>query len=116
MLLCVAYSTKDAGDARQLLDLLMKLKDPAPDGSADMVTGEHIDQGCRDLKRGWIRERTTGLTQHGHLVLYALFMPELGDEMSIRSRDVRPRYTHFPNSPTATRSSRGGCVITSLSS
>ncbi len=93
--LCAAYGAKDAGDARQSLDLLMKAGDLARDGPADTVTEEHVEEGRRELERGRIREGITGLTQHGHLVLYALLTLELEGETPIRSRDVRPRYTRF---------------------
>ncbi|MEZ3118123.1 orc1/cdc6 family replication initiation protein [Halobaculum sp. MBLA0147] len=93
--LCAAYGAKDAGDARQSLDLLMKAGDLARDASTEVVQEDHVERGRRELERGRIKEGITGLTQHGHLVLYALLTLELEGETPIRSRDVRPRYTRF---------------------
>ena len=93
--LCAAYGAKDAGDARQSIDLLMKAGDLARDDDTEHVTEEHVDRGRRALERGRIKEGITGLTQHGHLVLYALLTLDLEGEVPVRSRDIRPRYTRF---------------------
>ena len=93
--LCAAYGAKDAGDARQSIDLLMKAGDLARDGDTEIVTEKHVERGRRDLERGRIEEGINGLTQHGHLVLYALLTLHLENETPVRSRDVRPRYTRF---------------------
>jgi cell division control protein 6 len=93
--LCAAYGAKDAGDARQSIDLLMKAGDLARDEDTQTVTEDHVERGRRELERGRIKEGITGLTQHGHLVLYALLTLDLEGEAPVRSRDVRPRYTRF---------------------
>lgn len=93
--LCAAYGAKDAGDARQSLDLLMKGGDLARDEETDAVTERHVKEGQEALERGRIKEGITGLTEHGHLVLYALLTLDLEGETPIRSRDIRPRYTRF---------------------
>ncbi|SIS19944.1 orc1/cdc6 family replication initiation protein [Natronorubrum thiooxidans] len=94
--LCAAYGAKDAGDARQSIDLLMKAGDLAREEEETVtVTETHVEAGRHDLERGRIEEGISGLTQHGHLVLYSLLTLHLQDETPIRSRDVRPRYTSF---------------------
>jgi cell division control protein 6 len=93
--LCAAYGAKDAGDARQSIDLLMKAGDLARDEDTQTVSEDHVERGRRELERGRIKEGITGLTQHGHLVLYALLTLDLEGEAPVRSRDVRPRYTRF---------------------
>jgi cell division control protein 6 len=93
--LCAAYGAKDAGDARQSIDLLMKAGDLARDDDTQHVTEEHVERGRRALERGRIKEGISGLTQHGHLVLYALLTFDLEGEVPVRSRDIRPRYTRF---------------------
>ncbi|WP_101298364.1 orc1/cdc6 family replication initiation protein [Halegenticoccus soli] len=93
--LCAAYGAKDAGDARQSIDLLMKAGDLAREEGADLVVEDHVKNGRRSLERGRIKEGIMGLTEHGHLVLYALLTLDLEGETPIRSRDVRPRYTRF---------------------
>lgn len=94
--LCAAYGAKDAGDARQSIDLLMKAGDLArEEDETTIVTDSHVETGRHDLERGRIEEGISGLTQHGHLVLYSLLTLHLEDETPIRSRDVRPRYTNF---------------------
>ena len=70
--LCAAYGAKDAGDARQSIDLLMKAGDLARDEETDEVSAEHVRRGRRALERGRIKEGIMGLTEHGHLVLYAV--------------------------------------------
>ncbi len=93
--LCAAYGAKDAGDARQSIDLLMKAGDLARDGDTEIVTEDHVERGRQALERGRIEEGINGLTQHGHLVLYALLTLDLEGDTPVRSRDVRPRYTRF---------------------
>ncbi|XVH33566.1 orc1/cdc6 family replication initiation protein (plasmid) [Haloferacaceae archaeon DSL9] len=93
--LCAAYGAKDAGDARQSIDLLMKAGDLARDDNTAVVEAEHVKRGRRALERGRIKEGIRGLTEHGHLVLYALLTMDLEGETPIRSRDLRPRYTRF---------------------
>lgn len=93
--LCAAYGAKDAGDARQSIDLLMKAGDLAREKGADAITESHVEVGRHDLERGRIEEGIRGLTQHGHLVLYSLLTLHLQDETPVRSRDIRPRYTNF---------------------
>jgi cell division control protein 6 len=93
--LCAAYGAKDAGDARQSLDLLMKTGDIARDRETDTITDDLVRAARQELERGRIREGITGLTQHGHLVLYALVTLERQGKTPVRSRDVRPRYTKF---------------------
>jgi cell division control protein 6 len=93
--LCAAYGAKDAGDARQSIDLLMKAGDLARDEETETVTAGQVQRGRRALERGRIKEGIAGLTEHGHLVLYALLTLDLEGETPIRSRDVRPRYTRF---------------------
>ena len=93
--LCAAYGAKDAGDARQSIDLLMKAGDLARDEETETVTANQVQRGRRALERGRIKEGIAGLTEHGHLVLYALLTLDLEDHTPIRSRDVRPRYTRF---------------------
>ncbi|WP_049904826.1 Cdc6/Cdc18 family protein [Natrialba asiatica] len=93
--LCAAYGAKDAGDARQSLDLLMKAGDLARDRDTETITEDLVRDAREELERGRIREGITGLTQHGHLVLYALITLEMQNETPIRSRDIRPRYTNF---------------------
>lgn len=93
--LCAAYGAKDAGDARQSIDLLMKAGDLAREEGAEAITESHVETGRHDLERGRIEEGIRGLTQHGHLVLYSLLTLHLQDETPVRSRDIRPRYTNF---------------------
>lgn len=93
--LCAAYGAKDAGDARQSLDLLMKAGDLARDDETDTISEDLVREAREVLERGRIREGIAGLTQHGHLVLYALVTLEQQGETPARSRDIRPRYTSF---------------------
>ncbi|WMT10225.1 orc1/cdc6 family replication initiation protein [Natrinema thermotolerans] len=93
--LCAAYGAKDAGDARQSLDLLMKAGDLARDRDTETITENLVRDAREELERGRIREGISGLTQHGHLVLYALITLEQQGETPVRSRDIRPRYTSF---------------------
>jgi cell division control protein 6 len=93
--LCAAYGAKDAGDARQSLDLLMSAGDMAREAGAETVTADHVEAGRDELERGRIQEGIGGLTEHGHLVLYALVTLDLEGDTPVRSRDVRPRYTRF---------------------
>jgi cell division control protein 6 len=93
--LCAAYGAKDAGDARQSLDLLMKTGDIARDHDTEVISDDFVREARKELERGRIREGISGLTRHGHLVLYALLTLEQQDKTPARSRDIRPRYTSF---------------------
>jgi len=93
--LCAAYGAKDAGDARQSLDLLMKAGDLARDAETDSISEELVRDAREVLERGRIREGISGLTQHGHLVLYSLVTLDQQGETPVRSRDIRPRYMNF---------------------
>ena len=92
---CAAYGAKDAGDARQAIDLLMSAGDRARDQGAEAVTVDHVEEARKELKRGRIEEGIRGLTKHGRLVLYALLTNDLEGETPMRSRSIRPRYTRF---------------------
>jgi cell division control protein 6 len=73
----------------------MKAGDLARDRDTDSITEDLVRDAREELERGRIREGISGLTQHGHLVLYALVTLEQQGEAPARSRDVRPRYTNF---------------------
>ncbi|MDS0279784.1 hypothetical protein NDI85_18490 [Halomicroarcula sp. S1AR25-4] len=70
------------------------------------------------LERGRIHEGSTGLTQHGRLVLYALLTLERQGETPVQSRDVRSRYTNVAEQtgvdPLVTPDSRGVGVYQNL--
>jgi len=89
---CAAFGAKDAGDARQSLDLLMEAGDVAVEQNADQVTVEHVDKARSSLERSRIVDGVAGLTQQGHLVLYALLMLHEEGSTPIRARDVQDRY------------------------
>ncbi|MBV0902818.1 Cdc6/Cdc18 family protein [Haloarcula salina] len=93
--LCAAYGAKDAGDARQSLDLLMKAGDLARDKETDTISDDLVREARDVLERGRIREGISGLTQHGHLVVYALVTLDQEGKTPVRTRDIRPRYTNF---------------------
>ncbi|WP_226042825.1 orc1/cdc6 family replication initiation protein [Natrinema sp. DC36] len=89
---CAAFGAKDAGDARQSLDLLMEAGDVAVEQDATQVTVDHVDQARESLVRSRIVDGVAGLTQQGHLVLYALLMLHEEGDTPIRARDVQDRY------------------------
>ncbi|UHQ96274.1 orc1/cdc6 family replication initiation protein [Natrinema halophilum] len=89
---CAAFGAKDAGDARQSLDLLMEAGDVAVEQDATQVTVDHVDQARKSLERSRIVDGVAGLTQQGHLVLYALLMLHEEGDTPIRARDVQDRY------------------------
>ncbi|ELZ16173.1 cell division control protein 6 [Haloterrigena salina JCM 13891] len=89
---CAAFGAKDAGDARQSLDLLMEAGDIAVQQDAERVTEVHVDEARKALERSRIVDGVTGLTQQGHLVLYALLMLHEERKTPIRARDIQDRY------------------------
>jgi cell division control protein 6 len=93
--LCAAYGAKDAGDARQSLDLLMKTGDLARDKDTDTISEDLVREARDVLERGRIQEGISGLTQHGHLVVYAMVTLDQEEKTPARTRDIRPRYTNF---------------------
>ncbi|WP_336338448.1 Cdc6/Cdc18 family protein [Haloarcula brevis] len=93
--LCAAYGAKDAGDARQSLDLLMKTGDLARDKDTDTISESLVREARDVLERGRIQEGISGLTQHGHLVVYAMVTLDQEGKTPARTRDIRPRYTNF---------------------
>ena len=91
---CAAIGARDAGDARQSIELLMKGGDLAREENADRVIEEHVKRGKRLLERTRVAEGITGLTSHGRYILYALVTLQLEAETPVRTRDLRPRYTN----------------------
>ena len=89
---CAAFGAKDAGDARQSLDLLMEAGDIAVERGADEVTETHVDEARAALERSRIVDGVAGLTQQGHLVLYALVMLHEEGETAARARAIQDRY------------------------
>ena len=90
---CAAIGARDAGDARQSIELLMKGGDLAREENADRVTEEHVKRGKELLERSRVAEGIAGLTSHGRYILYALLTLHLEDETPVRTRNLRPRYT-----------------------
>lgn len=89
---CAAYGAKDAGDARQSLDLLMETGDIAVGKEADQLTEAHVDEARNSLERSRVVEGVAGLTHQGQFVLYALLILNGGGQTPTRARDVQPRY------------------------
>lgn len=89
---CAAFGAKDAGDARQSLDLLMEAGDVAVEQNASQVTEDHVDEAQASLERSRIVDGVAGLTQQGHLVLYALLLSHEEGQTPIRARDIQGRY------------------------
>ncbi|WP_255681616.1 hypothetical protein [Natrinema sp. SYSU A 869] len=89
---CAAFGAKDAGDARQSLDLLMETGDVAVEQNAEHVTEAHVDEARALLERSRIVDGVAGLTQQGHLVLYALVILHEEGEAPTRARDIQDRY------------------------
>lgn len=89
---CAAFGAKDAGDARQSLDLLMEAGDIAVEQGTEEVTETHVDEARASLERSRIVDGVTGLTQQGHLVLYALVMLHEEGETPTRARTIQDRY------------------------
>ena len=90
---CAAIGARDAGDARQSIELLMKGGDLAREENADRVTEEHVKRGKELLERSRVAEGIAGLTSHGRYILYALLTLHLEEETPVRTRNLRPRYT-----------------------
>ncbi|MFA9427654.1 orc1/cdc6 family replication initiation protein [Natronorubrum sp. A-ect3] len=89
---CAAFGARDAGDARQSLDLLMEAGDIAVEQDADQVTEAHVDEARAALERSRIVDGVAGLTQQGHLVLYALVMLHEEGKTPTRARAIQDRY------------------------
>lgn len=92
---CAAIGARDAGDARQSIELLMKGGDLARKEDAATVQEEHVKRGEKLLERSRVAEGISGLTPHGRYILYALVTLHLEGETPVRTRDIRPRYTHM---------------------
>lgn len=92
---CAAIGARDAGDARQSIELLMKGGDIARKEGATTVEEEHVKRGEKMLERSRVAEGISGLTPHGRYVLYALVTLHLEAETPVRTRNIRPRYTRI---------------------
>ena len=90
---CAAIGARDAGDASQSIELLMKGGDLAREENADRVTEAHVRRGKELLERTRVTEGIAGLSSHGRYILYALVTLHLEDATPVRTRDLRPRYT-----------------------
>lgn len=89
---CAAFGAKDAGDARQSLDLLMEAGDIAVKETVTELTEAHVDAARIALERSRIVDGVAGLTRHGHLVLYAAVMLHEEGDTPVRARTVQDRY------------------------
>lgn len=89
---CAAFGAKDAGDARQSLDLLMEAGDVAVERGVERITEAHVDEARASLERSRIVDGVAGLTQQGHLVLYTLVMLHEEGETPTRARAIQDRY------------------------
>lgn len=89
---CAAFGAKDAGDARQSLDLLMEAGDLAVEESATELTVAHVDAARTALERSRVVDGVSGLTQHGHLVVYAVVTLHEEGKTPVRARTVQERY------------------------
>ena len=92
---CAAIGARDAGDARQSIELLMKGGDIARKNKAQTVNEDHVRHGEKLLERNRVAEGISGLTPHGRYILYALLTLHYEDETPVRTRDIRPRYTRL---------------------
>jgi len=92
---CAAIGARDAGDARQSIELLMKGGDIARKEDASTVKEEHVKRGEKLLERSRVAEGISGLTPHGRYILYALVTLHLENETPVRTRNIRPRYTRI---------------------
>jgi cell division control protein 6 len=92
---CAAIGARDAGDARQSIELLMKGGDLARKENSSTVEEDHVRRGEKLLERSRVAEGISGLTPHGRYILYALVTLHLEGETPVRTRDIRPRYTHI---------------------
>ncbi|GAA0252909.1 orc1/cdc6 family replication initiation protein [Haladaptatus pallidirubidus] len=89
---CAAYGAKDAGDARQSLDLLMETGDIGVEHQAEQLTEAHVDEARDSLEKSRVVEGVNGLTHQGQLVLYALLILNEEGKTPTRARDVQPQY------------------------
>lgn len=92
---CAAIGARDAGDARQSIELLMKGGDIARKEGVSTVQEDHVRRGEMLLERNRVVEGISGLTPHGRYILYALLTLHYEDETPVRTRDIRPRYTRL---------------------
>lgn len=70
--LCGALAAKDRGSARQALNLLLFAGELAESNDDGEVTVEHVEDAQQELEKERIIEGMHKLTQHGHLVLFAI--------------------------------------------
>lgn len=78
--MCAAYGSKDSGDARKALDLLLEAGDIARETGSDVVTEAHVQEARERVQTDQVVEGIQNYSQHGKLVLYALmFLHEDGE-------------------------------------
>ena len=108
--MCAAYGAKDAGDARQALDLLLEAGDVARESNADVVTESHVQQSRSRLQKDQVIEGIKNYSNHGQRVLYALTILAERGETPARTKDILAAYEQMAEqegmSPVSERSVR----------
>ncbi|MFB6127755.1 MAG: orc1/cdc6 family replication initiation protein [Halolamina sp.] len=90
--LCAAHAAKDAGSARQAIDLLREAGDLAESERADAVGQEHVEAAKDRVKRGRIEDKIREQTDHAQFVLEAIARLERHGEAPARSKHIRVAY------------------------
>jgi len=108
--MCAAYGSKDSGDARKALDLLLEAGDVARENGSEMVTEGHVEAARERVQTDQVVEGIQNYSQHGKLVLYALTRLHERGETPARTREVMEMYQKVAHSkgmsPVSERSVR----------
>lgn len=108
--MCAAYGSKDSGDARKALDLLLEAGDVARETGSDVVTEPHVQEARERVQTDQVVEGIRNYSQHGKLVLYALMLLHEDGETPARTREIVDKYRQVARSegvsPVSERSVR----------
>lgn len=87
-----ALAAKDAGSARQAIDLLREAGERANEDGRNSITEEDVYAAKERVERGKIKDDISTLTDHGKYVLAAVAYLELTDSTPARSKEIFTAY------------------------
>lgn len=101
--LIAALAAKDAGSARQAIDLLREAGELAKEDARGEITEKDVYHAKERVERGKIKDDISTLTDHGKYVLAAVAYLELVEETPARSKTIFTTYKQLTDSIDCTQ-------------
>lgn len=93
-----ALAARDAGNARQAIDLLRVGGEVAEKAGATTVDDEHISEARTKVQRGRLKNRIQDQTEHAQYILQATAILAVDGKTPARSKEIQHFYEHIVDS------------------